>query len=80
MYPPRDPNVRTKLQELPGRTSHFLPRAGVRISYRNAGSSVLKEIALGNQAPLKSRALHSPVELTRLMGTLSAQTKAATRL
>src|SRR5450759_1307397 len=28
MYAPREPNVRMKLEELPGRTSHSLPRAG----------------------------------------------------
>jgi hypothetical protein len=77
MYAPREPNVRMKLEELPGRTSHSLPRAGARISYRDSGSSVLKGIALGNKDSLKSRALHSPAEPTRLMGTLSAQTMAA---
>jgi len=51
MYAPREPNVRMKHEELPGRTSHSLPGAGARISYRDSGSSVLKEIALGNKDP-----------------------------
>lgn len=66
MYAPREPNVRRKPEDPPGRTSHPLPRNGARISYRDSGSLILQQTAASNKDTLKSRIMHSAAEPTRL--------------
>jgi hypothetical protein len=73
MYAPREPNVRMKFGDAPGRTSGSLPRRDAAISYHATGKSVHKETAPNNDDVQKSQALQTAAEPKRLAGTLSTR-------
>jgi hypothetical protein len=73
MYPPREPNARMNLEDVPGRSSELLHHPSTTVFYNASETPGPDETAQDNNGHLKSWAYHSAVEPTRLRGTLSVR-------
>jgi hypothetical protein len=73
MYPARAPNVRMKLEDIPGRPSGALPSTAATISYRVSEASETDKATPNSHELQKARSGQAAKKPARLIGTLSTR-------